>query len=232
MMQIAEIKCLSSSVGESSRGPWSSTKPHTFPRYAPKRVTTALQVKVSRPIEAVSVSCHDPVIKLLISGKSWLELLSPFKSSFNSPPLVSPISKGSLSRNAPSHVLVSVLFFTSLTHKPAVSNTRLVSFADWGRQACLIGDVRKAVSNIEYCSVAPLSVMIPVLVSARITSSLQAVLNPQFRVRQVTIHHIVTLKIRTRGLSEFCSSLIFYLQSSSQIPWWVSTQDWKIVSDV
>lgn len=55
MMQITEIKCLSSGVGESSRGPWSPTKPHTFPRYAPKRVTTALHVKVNRPKEAARV---------------------------------------------------------------------------------------------------------------------------------------------------------------------------------
>lgn len=74
MMQITEIKCLSSGVGESSRGPWSPTKPHTFPRYAPKRVTTALQVKVSRPKGAV-VSYHKPVTKMLVSGTSWLELL-------------------------------------------------------------------------------------------------------------------------------------------------------------
>lgn len=49
--------------------------------------------------------------------------------------------------------------------------------------------------------------MIPILVLARITSSLQAFLNPQSSVRQVTINHIVSLKIRTDRLSDFCRFL-------------------------
>lgn len=53
---------------------WSPTKPHTLPRYALKRVTTALHIKLSMPKEAMRVFYREPVTaKLLESGASWLK---------------------------------------------------------------------------------------------------------------------------------------------------------------
>lgn len=66
MMQITEIKCLSSGawglVEDQGLG---SFPPTGFPRYALKRVTTALGIKFSRPKEAASVSYHKPITALL-----------------------------------------------------------------------------------------------------------------------------------------------------------------------
>lgn len=102
--------------------PWSPTKPHTFPRYAPKRVTTALQVKVRRPKEAVCVSCPRPCHKIV---ELWHELAGiavavrifiQFSTS-----CISHQQKVIVRKRA-QLVLVSILFNNSLTHKPAVSN--------------------------------------------------------------------------------------------------------------
>lgn len=60
MMQVTEIKCLSSGVGGAPEAR-SPTTPHTLPRYALKRVTTALQIKLtycSMPQKAMRASYH------------------------------------------------------------------------------------------------------------------------------------------------------------------------------